>query len=308
MSATFEKPPLHLAPTDPPELRFRRYQSAIDRQFSEGDTGLASYYLANLALEKLVASTATGEEPPMDSLSRVANQLDLAAEINSDQDRLTSLRARLLKAWMRPIVWSSVLNHSGPGFNDREARNAAEFIGLAESADVTAELLMTALKEYDDVRSSTNMTEDQIERMHQISGFINEATLPLLGARHTTAKQFALPSLAYDDRINPNISLHIDGFYYDNRRARGAIRRFPYQVEGSVSTHEHIHPSIPIINSRDMGNMKKSSRWPRDDRPFATAHHLVMERQEKGLTLEYVAPLDRITSFVLNKITRHPTK
>ncbi len=287
---------------DHPDIRLGLYRDTIDWNFTHGHPAKAKYLLANLALEKLVIAANNGIEPDTQSLEDVAHRLDHAARANDGIDQLTSLRARLLKAWMLPIIWSDIVNLDG--LTDHQAKNVAENIKLAEAADATAKLTEDALEQLSEVSTTppSERSKKLTSRIWGLSGFINEATPLLLGTRHNTAKQYALPSLAFDDAVNPDLSMHIDGFYYDNRQNRPSGHRLPYQVASSSIGHSHISRSIVEINARQMGNLQKSVRWPNDDRPFATTRRLVTERRGKRLSQSAKSTLDSISSSVFNAI------
>lgn len=285
--------------------RIDAYRAALHDNYRRDRTAQASYVLANLALEELKLATQRAEEPSDESLEAVAYRFDLAAEANDGKDQLASLRSRMLKAWIRPIVWSDIINIDA--LTSGEAKRVAQNIGLSDAADETAAVTMTALEELDDLDGKPKQlrTEAEQVRIGETVGFISEATPILLGARHATAKHFALPSLAYDDSISTPVSQHIDGIYFDNRKQR-TKHRVPYQVETSSGWHPFIHKSIPVIDARQMGNLPKSSRWPSDDRSFMTARHLVTERLGDDAVDAWTSSrLDSIASAVFNKILHH---
>jgi len=284
--------------------RLAAYHLEIAQNYRFNKAPKAAYGLANIALEELKIATEHAEEPDEASFESVAHKFDLAADANDGIDQLASLRSRLLKAWIRPIVWSDIINIGT--LNSGEAKRVASNIGLGESADDTAEIVADALGQIDEIHETPkkNRSEIAIVRSHHISGFLGEATSVLLGARHTTAKQFTLPTMLYDDDVNPDISRHADGIYFDNRRQRTDKKRIPYQVEAVGGQHWFIHHSIPSINARLIGNLEKTSTWPHDDRPFMSARHLVDERRGDLTDASTISTLDRIQSAMYNKITK----
>lgn len=285
------------------ELRFSRYREDIRARQELGDNARASYYLANLALEELAVQVNSGEEPTDSAIAQVEYRFGLAADINSGKETLEELRSRLLGAWVLPIVWSGIVNLEG--LTTTQAHRVADRIGLKEAGDTTADIVADALRRADeiDLIHPSERDDTQIQDIKLLVGFLNEATVLQLGVRHNTAKQFALPSTAYDDRIDPDVSRHVDGFYYDNRRVRGNESRFAYQTATMLS-HPHIGVDIPEINARELGNLVKTSWWPHDDRKFGTARRLVTERRGKKLSRQAASTLDRIASSVFNKITQ----
>lgn len=286
------------------KTRLAAYRQEVATSYRFNKAPKASYLLANLALEELKLATERAEEPSREAFDRVVHRLDISAEKNEGIHQLTALRSRLLKAWIRPIVWSDIINIGT--LTDGEAKRVAANVGLGEAADESAVIVASALDDFDEIHQQpkANWSEATQERELEVGGFINETTPILLGARHTTAKQFAVPSLAYDDRVNPDKSQHIDGIYYDNRHARNRPR-MPYQAESGHGAHFFIDPAIPVVNARTMGNLVKSSRWPKDDRRFATARHLVVERQGIILDQTTSSTLDSISSAVFNQIINH---
>lgn len=282
--------------------RVQAYSAAIAERCKRNDVPTAHYYLASLAVEELQIAANRGEDPPEETFRSAAYRLQHAAESNDGINELASLRARLLCIWMRPIVWAGIVNLEG--LNDREARRVADNLGLDEHTTETTELTAEALDRHDALLAtpSCERSKDEQRQLREIKGYIGEATPILLAMRHTTAKQFALPSLAYDDDINPDSSVHIDGFYYDNRRRRGDESIFSYQVEGNVRTHSHIAPHIPVVDAHLMGNTPKSSKWPNDDRGYATTRRLITERRGKRLSLGARTTLDHIASSVFNHV------
>jgi hypothetical protein len=289
------------------EQRFSVYRDAICTSHELGKTGQASYYLANLALEELVVRTNGGEEPTENSIALLEHRFDLAADINKNDDKFLELRSKLLRAWIRPIVWSGVINIEGLSTN--EARKVSHAIQLPQATDTTAWIAANAVQEFDelDKMPAEQRNKDESQEYKYLVGFINEVTPILLGARYNTAKQFALPSTAYDDDINPDVSVHLNGFYYDNRRTRPGMSRYPYHVT-SYMPHRHVKASIPEVNARMLGNLTKSSRWPNDDRQFATTRRLITERRGKKLSSEATSTLSSIGSAVFNIITRQQQK
>jgi len=284
--------------------RLAAYRLEIAQNYRFNKASKAAYGLANIALEELKIATERAEEPDEASFESVAHGFDIAAYANDGVDQLMSLRSRLLKAWIRPIVWSDIINIGT--LNSGEAKRVANNIGLDASADDTAEIIADALEQIDELRETPKeeRSEAATARVREISGFLGEGTSILLGTRHATAKQFTLPTMLYDDGINPDTSRHADGIYFDNRKQRSYKKRIPYHVEATSGQHWFIHHSIPSINARLMGNLEKTSTWPHDDRPFISARHLVDERRGDLTDASTISTLDRIQSAVYNKITK----
>lgn len=281
--------------------KFDAYRNEITECFSRGKTPKALYFLAHLSLEELKTRLETDyEEPSEDDVARVAYRFDFAAQANDGVDTFDHLRARLVRAWMRPILWSEIINQSG--LTDRKARNVATNVGLKSAGDESAAIIAEAIQAYDELDKlpKASLVESDANKLIHLAGFINEATPIQLGARHATSKEFALPSLAFDDRLNPDLRSHIDGFYFDNRKTQAPISKFPYHV----GWHSHVSPHITPISATEMGNTGKSSAWGNDFRPFGTARRLVTERKGRPLSSQSKRGLDRVKSVVFNKIVR----
>lgn len=239
--------------------RLDAYKGEIASHFGKAEVpARIDYVLANLALEELKLATQRAEEPTELAFTRVADRFNEAA--HTSKSPFLAYRSQLLRAWIRPIVWSDIVNINP--LSDGEAKRVAANIKLGEAADEASFIANNALKDFDKAQPNSQISRD-------LSGFLNETTAVLLPSRHTTAKQYAVPTTQYDDEINPTASLHTDAIYYDNRRAR-ARSNVPFQVEVATGSHAHIHRSIPIVDARTLGNLAKSSRWPHDDRKFMT--------------------------------------
>jgi hypothetical protein len=248
------------------------------------------YTLANLALEELKIATERAEEPSEEAFQHVADRFD-AASISA-KGLLTAYRSKVLKAWIRPIVWSDIINLGT--LSSGEAKRVARNIGLRDAADQTAVVARDALAEYDNIRPDT-------ARHTELKGFLSETTPLLLHARHTTAKSFSVPTTLFDDEINPAKALHVDAVYFDNRKQRQR-KNIPYQIETLSGWHYHTHRSIPIIGARVLGNLEKASQWPTDDRPFMTLRHLIEEKIGIGVDANTSSQLDRINTRVTAKL------
>ncbi len=283
--------------------RFAVYRQATEQSIKYGKPYHAKYYLANLALEEHKAYVESGNEPVESQVSGIEYRLDLAAQDCDDRDDLMALRARLLKAWLRPILWAEVVNLEG--LTDSQASNVARNICLVQAGDDTADLVKAALDLHDEISSTPfedRTTAAQTKNI-EVNGFLHEAAPVQMGVRHNTAKEFILPSLAFDDGLHPDASHRIDGFYMDNRRKRSTRTTHAFQV-GRRDDHTHVSASIPLIDARLTGNIRNSSRWPNDDRDFATSRRLVTERRTKRLSRAASRTLDSISSAVVNTITR----
>lgn len=276
--------------------RLDSYRELIQRMSQKANvSSRINYVLANFALDELKISIERAEEPSEVAFTMVADRFDLAAATAGDP--LTEGRSRLLKAWIRPAAWSDVVNIGT--LNDREAKKVAENIQLGQAADETAFIAQKALQRYDKNLQSLGAN---VKTQYFVSGLLNETTPLLLKARHTTAKAYAVPTTHFDDAMNPDISQHIDGIYFDNRPSRDQSKQ-AFQV-GPAGSHSHIHPSIPVITPRDLGNIKASPLWPGDDRPFVTLRHLVDERIGEGIEPSTSSQLDKINSSITAKIQR----
>lgn len=274
-----------------PEANFNRldtYRRGIERMAIKGKpSARINYLIANHALDELKISVERAEEPSEASFKMVASRFEEATRNTTDIFQI--YRSRLLKAWIRPIVWSDIINIGT--LSNGEARRVAENIRLGDAADATADIAKRALANYD--RTLRRDTAPRVQRY--ISGFLTETTPLLLASRHTTAKAFAVPTTQYDDEINPQKSRHIDAIYFDNRPQRERAK-VPFQIESKTGSHPFIDPSIPIVNGYGLGNHSRSSRWPEDDRPFMTLRHLIDERIGDGIDADTSSQLDRLNS------------
>ena len=269
--------------------RLDNYRLDLERMMNKPTVSPRIHYvLANLALDELKISVERAEEPKEESFQMVADRFEEASQNTTDIFQI--YRSRLLKAWVRPIVWSDIINLGT--LSNGEAKRVAENINLGEAADATAEIAKKALANYDK-NADKQRQVPQVQRF--LSGFLTETTPLLLAARHTTAKVFAVPTTSFDDAINPDKSLHTDGIYFDNRVQRER-KKVAFQVETRSGTHRFIHRSIPIVNARELGNVPMSSRWPKDDRPFMTLRHLIDERIGDGIDAQTSSQLDRLNS------------
>lgn len=268
--------------------RLDTYRRDVERlAINDKPPARINYLLANLALDELKISVERAEEPSEASFRMVADRFEEATRNTGDMFQI--YRSRLLKAWIRPIVWSDIINLGT--LSNGEAKRVAENIRLGQAADATANIAKRALVNYD-----RNQRKDRAPRVQQrLSGFLTETTPLLLASRHTTAKAFAVPTTQFDDEINPQRSLHTDAIYFDNRPQRERTK-VPFQVESRSGSHPFIDASIPIVNGRELGNHSRSSRWPKDDRPFMTLRHLIDERIGDGIDAETSSQLDRLNS------------
>lgn len=281
--------------------RFTAYRAEIEQSFSHGKHRKASYLLASLALEELQVRTGRGEEPTEAAFDNVSHRLKDAAAVNETVSPLLSLRARLLHAYMRPIVWSRILNLDG--LTNQEARSASQNMELEAAHDEAAAISSDALHLYDEATQIPLAAETEAQKDYrgQVVGYLNESTPPLLAGRHNTAKQLALPSLAYDDQVSQDLLGHIDGYLYDNRRRDVIKRQYPFQVKSRMNCIAN--SPIPIISQRDLGNVSHSTYWPvGHDKPFMTVRKLLLERKGKVKDQASRSTLDRISSTVFNKI------
>lgn len=274
-----------------PEANLNRldtYRRDVERlTIRDKPNARVNYLLANLALDELKISVERAEEPSEASFKMVADRFEEATRNTGNVFQI--YRARLLKAWIRPIVWSDIINLGT--LSNSEAKRVAENIRLGQAADATANIAKSALVNYD-----RNLRKNRAPRVQQnISGFLTEATPLLLASRHTTAKAFAVPTTQYDDEMNPERSLHADAIYFDNRPQR-VRTKVPFQMESRSGSHPFTDPSIPVINGYGLSNESRSSRWPLDDRPFMTLRHLIDERIGDGIDAETSSQLDRLNS------------
>jgi hypothetical protein len=268
--------------------RLDTYRRGVERLTTKGTApARINYLLANLALDELKISVERAEEPSEASFKMVAKRFDEAS--SGTNDIFQVYRSQILKAWIRPIVWSDIINLGT--LSNGEAKRVAENIRLGEAADATATVAKRALVNFD----RTHRRNGSPRVQQQLSGFLTEATPLLLASRHTTAKAFAVPTTQYDDEMNPERSLHTDAIYFDNRPQRERPK-VPFQIESRTGSHTFIDPSIPIINGHGLGNHSRASRWPKDDRPFMTLRHLIDERIGDGVDTTTSSQLDRINS------------
>lgn len=270
------------------------YRATFERTSSNGH---AQYMLASLALHEAVTQTNHGIEPTTAILDGVGHRLEEASASNERRDWLVYYRSKLLRAYMKPIIWASVLNYEA--LSNSEARNAARKLDIEQAHNDAIAIAAEALDKYRQLGTHTAATAAQ---RATIKGYLNEATPTLLGGRARTVKLLALPSMAYDDQLSPEKHAHYDGILFDNRKNR-LRSRFPYQVKTLQGTDGYQAFGIPVINARDLGNMHKSSRWPQDDDEFMTVEHIIAEHNGDA-DAKTVSTLNSIWSHVSNKIMR----
>lgn len=265
--------------------------------------GWRAYVLANHALEQLQMQISTSaKEPSQRSIDGVAHRLEIAAAENDTSDTLVALRSRCIRAYLLPIVWANLL--SMDGLTSAEARRASERIELTAAHDAATGIASDALIRYD-AFNGKDLSDNEHKQRAGTVGFLNEVTYPLLTGKPNTAKQFALPSLAYDDDLNPAIHEHIDGIYYDNRHGELPRRQFGYQIKSLTSGPRHKYGDIPVISEYMLGNKTASYRWPQDDERFTTVRKLVdLRHSPDSLDEASRSTLDSITSEITNIITR----
>lgn len=276
--------------------RLDTYRRGVERLTTKGTApARVNYLLANLALDELKISVERADEPSEASFRMVAERFEQASRDTNDIFQV--YRSRVLKAWIRPIVWSDIINLGT--LSNGEAKRVAENIRLGQAADATAAVAKRALVNFD--RNHRRNGSPRVQQ--QLSGFLTETTPLLLASRHTTAKAFAVPTTQYDDEMNPERSLHTDAIYFDNRPQRERPK-VPFQIESRSGTHPFIDPSIPIIDGHELANHSRASRWQTDDRPFMTLRHLIDERIGDGIDAATCSQLDRINSVMTAKLLK----
>jgi hypothetical protein len=275
------------------------YRNMAASSFESGKNGRVLYFMANHALDELIDKTMEGHEPTDDNIDALIARFDIAAKENSSADEFMGFRAKFIRSYMRPIVWSGVINIDG--LNDRQAKRVNDTIDLPGSLDQSALVLAEALALYDKLDSLPRDERQGFDTViGETVGAISEGTLLSVVNRPSTAKMMALPSTAYVDWSG---TPRVDGYVYDNRKKR-TEPIFPYQVK---SVGGNVAPSaqdpVPVVGARVMGNLPKQSLWPYDDRPFMTARMVVEERIGGGIVKSDASRLDKVGSSLLNFIT-----
>lgn len=276
------------------------YRKDIGRAKKEDDQPRVRYAQANLKLERLRSRAARGIVPTEQRIESARIALaETSANANAD-NLLRHYRSRLLGTWVTAIAYSDMLSAfiEREPFSERAINHAAQVLELEGAADGTAELLHEALEVYD------SLPEGESSQRQDLTGFINETTLVLLGAMPSTAEQFIVPTTHWSDSLEPNHRRHADVAYYDNRKKRGhTVCKTLVQVKSQTTRHHPDYWLVPVVDARDMGNIPKSPRWPKDDGNFTTARYLVAQRlDEGGIDDKTTSTLQSIRSHVLDKI------
>ncbi|MGB3946272.1 MAG: hypothetical protein WBK76_05580 [Candidatus Saccharimonadales bacterium] len=255
------------------------------------------YILANQALEEVSMQALRGEQPSERVMWGVRSRLRNAAEANADAQPFVHYRARLLAAYVLPIVYSGVINVS---LTSGQAKRVAQQIDIAGSYSEGLDVAQEALEQFDAVNDIqlTNTSMQLRGTATQLSGFLHEATAISLVDRPKSAKIFAVPTMAYDDEYEERRELKSDGIVFDQRPKNVLRRRNPFQVK---ATHADDY-SIPVITGNDMANQTKASAWPHHDEKFTTLRMLIAENNGNTLDSRSLSTLDRLSGFVVQKV------
>jgi hypothetical protein len=290
----------------PNNIRSNAYRDEMKYAERKGNDALWHFYNANLALDELKQGVNGGlygsEGPSSEDFDHVEHRFERAidaAEKAGDMPAVFS--ARLMKAYIKPIAYADIINMDI--LRGAAARNASANIGLHEAVEQAYEITTEALMVYDELSATPRVQrpEKDEDDLARIVGFLGEVT-PLLffGGRHRTSKWFATPALAYDDRLSPNKTRHIDIDFYDNRVDRKKAHHL-IQMKTSISEFsKEYDPEIAVLYAHDFGNDAGSMDWPLKT-PYTSLHALILERQGV-LPKAAVSQLDRIASRAYSRI------
>lgn len=265
------------------------------------DVPLWHFYNANLALDELKQASNGGffgsDGPDEAAFNHVHHRFEYAiAAAEGAGDIPMLLSARLVKAYVKPIVYADAINTDI--LRGAPARHASSNIGLGEAVDEAYVIAADALAIYDELKATPReeQSEKEDEDLARIVGFMGEIT-PILffGGRHRTSKWFATPALAYDDRLAPNKASHIDIDFYDNRADRIKGHHL-IQMKTSISEFsKEYDPEIAVLYAHDFGNEAHSTSWSSPREPFTSLRALLFEH-EGVLPKEASSQLDKIAS------------
>lgn len=205
-------------------------------------------------------------------------------------------RARLLAAYVLPLVYADVINVS---LTASQAKRVAQQIDIRSAYEEGLQIAEEATDFFDSssVHRLTSTSLQHRDVASQLSGFLHEATAISLVNRPQSAKLFAVPTTVYDDELADNKGIKADGIVYDQRAKNTLRRRNPFQVKASPDGSY----LIPVITAHDMANHTKASMWPRHDLKFSTLRQLIAEKNGEVLDQQSASTLDRLSGFVIRK-------
>ena len=241
------------------------------------------------------------EEPSEDMLSSISYRIDLAAAANEESDGLLAKRAQMLGAFMKPLIWLDLV--STDGLSDSQAKRVSERLGIKDANDTLAGVARQTLREVRELtagRRPFELPRPEYHRYAELRGFLQEATVVLLGNRANTAKLVVLPTLQFEDALQPDRRSRADGVLYDNRKGEAEKRKYPYQVK-SNDTVEPSRYSIPVVYGSVVGNNKLTAGWSGNS-SYATLRNLLAEREGGKISAAVSSNLDRIWGNVRNTI------
>lgn len=255
------------------------------------------YVIANQALDEVRMQALRGEQPSEPLITGVRHRFEAAALANQESNPFVHYRARLLGAYIIPIVYGDVVNI---GLSASQAHRVSEHLDIRGAYDESLEVARDALERLDEVApQGVDIGSDESRAIISLlSGFLHETSAISLVNRKKSGKQFAVPTTAYDDEFQQRRSVKADGILYDQRPKGTHRRKNPFQVKASADGTY----SIPVITSHDMANQTKASAWPHHDEKFTTLRMLIRENDGDELD-EHVRPtLDRLSGFVVRKM------
>ena len=242
-----------------------------------------------------------GEEPPHSMLDSISYRFESAALANEARDPLRAKRALMLGAFMQPLIWLDLV--SVQGLTNIEARRVSQRLEIKQANDSLASTTRQALNEVTELldgRGPGALEDKEFGIYAGLRGFLQESTVVLLGNRHNTAKMVVLPTLEFEDALQPNRNSRADGVLYDNRRVDTNRRKYTYQVKSNDNPSPRQY-SVPVISSGDMGNHKLTAGW-RTTYSYTTLKELLHEREGDTLAPAVSSNLDKIWGKVRNKI------
>lgn len=297
------------------DQRNNAYRREMDIQVEKGCEADFFFQAANLALDELRQQAATGIEPSEADFDHVHHRFEQALVSAEDEGDVPAIfNARLMNAYVEPIVWGPVVNIDS--LAGAKARRAFERMGLKDAVIETYDIAADALDLYDQLKKIPMgvQTEDEGYTLRHMVGFLGQVTpLLLFGGRHNTSKLFATPTLSYDDSLTQDKGHKTDIEVYDNRVNR-ADTHYAFQMKYDVASkgspvapqqknRKYYAPEIPVLFACDFGNDNKYNYWPASGKRFTTLRMLVREQAGLLHNPQLVSTLDMIASDTFKKIT-----
>lgn len=262
--------------------------------------GQIQYTLANLALTEARSMVMQAEEPSVEMINGIAHRLESAAVANEGTDALIEKRALMLGAFLKPLIWAELISTNG--LSDSEAKRVSQRLGLKQANDTLAKISKDSLCESNLLTKGRSVRELDAEEYKQyagLRGFLQEATVVLLGNRTNTAKMLVLPTLQFEDALQSNRKTRADGTLFDNRKIDVTTRKHAYQVKSTYRGEEYNY-TIPLVHGNMLGNNQGEGSW--GTKPYTTLRNLLHEREGYRLDPDVSSRLDKVWGEVRNTI------